>query len=195
LPCKPPGRRRYRRSSTPAGAGREPAVQLAGRSLSGVANLAARAARQAATARDSTTRARRRSRRNVVTAVGVRLVEAPDAPSWGEVHIRIPWGQHRAASVRVERSVLSLWRVALSETHLSGDVESLHAPTNGSPPRCSVRTRSARTAISRTPIDTGMAEFTRTLLTDQDRNDSRSGQAEMHRRPRPGDPASWKDPL
>jgi hypothetical protein len=31
-----------------------------------------------------------RSRRNVVAAVGVRLVEVPDAPSRGEVRIRIP---------------------------------------------------------------------------------------------------------
>jgi hypothetical protein len=176
-----------------------------------------------------------------VTAVGVRLAEAPDAPSRGEVYVRNPSGQHRApargcasvqcrASVRhrapieraptlraplgcargswarvrwalpLRRALARRWalahrqaltrRVALGETHLSGDVETLHAPRPQSLSR-----RYAPAVISRMPIDQAIAECITTALTDQDGSDSGSRVAVIRARSRLGDPASWKDPL
>ena len=56
-----------------------------------------------------------------MAALGVRLGEAPDAPSRGEVRTRIPSGQRTS------------WqqRVAVGDTHPSGDNPSLHAATSG----------------------------------------------------------------
>ncbi len=49
-----------------------------------------------------------------MTAVGVRLSDAPGAPSRGDVRIRIPSGQPRTMR----------WLVALGDIHLSGDIRS-----------------------------------------------------------------------
>jgi len=71
------------------------------------------------------------SRRNCVTAVGVTLTQAPDAPSRGEVRIRIPSGS-RASRERFPR-----WRrdrrrrAALGDIHPSGDTQDPHAPVPG----------------------------------------------------------------
>lgn len=56
-----------------------------------------------------------------MAGLGVRLTEAPDAPSRGEVRIRIPSGQRPSRQQRV----------ALGDTHPSGDTPSLHAATSG----------------------------------------------------------------
>jgi hypothetical protein len=111
-----------------------------------------------------------------VAALGVRLVEAPDAPSRGEVRIRIPSGQ------RLSRQQ----RVALGDTHPSGDTPSLHAATSGSG-------RITHAAIGQVRTATGMAECTTTGLINQVGGDSGSRVAE--KQSCPGDPASWKDPL
>jgi len=111
-----------------------------------------------------------------VAAASVRLVEALDVPSRGEVHIRIPSGQ------RISR----LQRVALGETHPSGDAQSLRVAT-------SVSGRFTHAANGQTRIVAGMAECTTTGLIDQVGDDSGSRAAD--RPSRLGDFASWKDPL
>lgn len=55
---------------------------------------------------------------NAVSAPGVRMVEAPEAPTRSAVHIRIPSGRRERRR----------WRVALGDIHPSGDTPSLHAP-------------------------------------------------------------------
>jgi hypothetical protein len=96
-----------------------------------------------------------------VAALGVRLVEAPQAPSRGEVRIRIPSGQ------RLSRQQ----RVALGDTHPSGDTPSLHAAT-------SAPGWTMHTAISQVRVATGMAECTTTGLINQVGGDSGSRVAE-----------------
>jgi hypothetical protein len=113
-----------------------------------------------------------------VAAVGVRLIEAPGAPSRGAVHIRTPSGQPNSRRQRV----------ALGDTHPSGDAQSPHAPSS-SPGWI------ARSAISQMRTATGMAEFMTTVLIDQDGGDSGSRVAESSRHSCLGDLASWKDPL
>jgi hypothetical protein len=113
-----------------------------------------------------------------VAALGVRLGEAPDVPSRGEVCIRIPSGQ------RISRQQ----RVALGEAHPSGDTPSLHAATSG-------LGWITHAAIGQVRIAMGMAECTTTVLINQGGGDSRSRVAEKARQSCPGDPASWKDPL
>jgi hypothetical protein len=125
-----------------------------------------------------------------VAAVGVRLGEAPDAPSRGEVHVRIPPSQHSSSCQNSFSERSCSWRVALGETYPSGDVESLHAPGTSSWPRWF-----APAAISRMPINTGMAECVTTRPMNQDGRDSGSRVTDMKARSRIGDPASWKDPL
>jgi hypothetical protein len=129
-----------------------------------------------------------------VAADGVRLGEAPVAPSWGEVHIRIPSGQHCVDQHSIERhsigkqgSRLRL-RGALGDIHPSGDLKNLHAP-NLRPGW------SAHTAIDRMRISTALAECTTTGLIGQAGGDSGSRVAESGRQSRLGEPASWKDPL
>jgi len=113
-----------------------------------------------------------------VAADGVRLVVAPDAPSWGEVHIRIP-SRHGS----YER-----WRGALGDTHPSGDLKNLHAPD--------LRPGwSAHAAIGRMRTSTALAECTTTGLIGQVGGDSGSRVAESGRQSRLGESASWKDPL
>src|SRR6185437_1493608 len=119
-----------------------------------------------------------------VAADGVRLGEAPVAPSWGEVHIRIPSGQ-RCISKHGSRLRL---RGALGDTHPSGDLKSLHAP-NLRPGW------SAQTAIDRMQTSTALAECTTTGLIGQAGGDSGSRVAESGRQSRLGESASWKDPL
>lgn len=116
-----------------------------------------------------------------MAADGVRLGEAPVAPSWGEVHIRIPSGQHSSGVCG---------RVALGDTHPSGDLKSLHAPNQR--PGWSAH---AATAIDRMRISTALTECTTTGLIGQVGGDSGSRVAESGRRSRLGKSASWKDPL
>jgi len=118
-----------------------------------------------------------RSRRNAVTAVGVRLGEAPGAPSRGEVHIRIPSGQLRDAQ----------WRAALGDIHLSGDIRSTrlaHGPDR---------------ACSGTPSASGhareIADCTTTSPADRGRGQSGTRMALDCTRSLSGDLISWKDPL
>jgi hypothetical protein len=113
-----------------------------------------------------------------VAPVGVRLIEAPNAPSRGEVRIRIPSGQ----------CISRRQRVALGDIHQSGDAQSLHVATSG--PRWI-----AYAAIGQMRAATGMAECTTTGLIGQVGGDSGSRVADKTRQSRPGDPASWKDPL
>jgi len=113
-----------------------------------------------------------------VTAVGVRLSEAPDAPSRGEVRIRIPSGQ------RWYRR----WRVAIGDIHSSGDIRNLHAP--GSQPG-----RIAHAAIGWMLAGTGMAERITAGLADQDGRYGWNRTALSGKRLPLGDLASWKDPL
>ena len=160
-----------------------------------------------------------RSRRNVVAAVGVRLVEVPDAPSRGEVRIRIPSRQccqrhccawqccswqrssshccgwrpswrHHSSRHRGWRHSSRRQRVALGKTHPSGDVESLHAPTCGS-----MLGWRADMAISQLPTTNAMAECMTTGLTDQAGSDSGSRVTHSGTRSSRGIPASRKDPL
>lgn len=178
MACKPPRRRRYRRSSNPHRPGRDlPTRQVAGAS-SESRRLQLGQSPSPLTPAVVVLGRVQRSRRNVVAGVGVRLVEAPDAPSRGEVHIRIPSGQ------RISRR----HRVALGDTHPSGDAQSLHAaePVPG---------RIAHAAIGQMRAATGIAECTTTGLTGQAGGDSGSRVAGKTRQSRPGDPASWKDPL
>lgn len=95
-----------------------------------------------------------------MAALGVRLVEAPDAPSRGEVRIRIPSGQR-----------LSQQRVALGDTHPSGDTPSLHVATSG-------LGHSTHTAIGHVRSARGKAECTTTGLINQVGGDSGSRVAE-----------------
>jgi len=113
-----------------------------------------------------------------VAALGVRLDEAPDVPSRGEVHVRIPSDQ------RLSRQQ----RVALGGTHTSGDTPSPYAATSG--PGCITHA-----AISRVRTAMGMAECTTTVLINQVGGDSGSHVAENQRKSCAGDLASWKDPL
>jgi hypothetical protein len=92
-----------------------------------------------------------------VAALGVRLVEAPQAPSRGEVRIRIPSGQ------RLSRQQ----RVALGDKHPSGDTPSLHAAT-------SAPGWTMHTAIGQVRVATGMAECTTTGLINHVGSDSGS---------------------
>jgi hypothetical protein len=111
-----------------------------------------------------------RSRRNAVTAVGVRLVEAPGAPSRGEVHIRIPSGQLRVAQ----------WRAALGDIHLSGDIRSTRL-AHGTDRACSRAPSASRQARE-------MADCTMTGLAVE-------GYGQTRTRMFAGDLISWKDPL
>jgi len=112
-----------------------------------------------------------------VTAVGVRLCEAPGAPYRGEVHIRIPSAQLRNAQ----------WRVALGETHLSGDIR--HTRLADGPNR----------ACSRAPSwprrARGIAECTMTGLAAEGYGQSGTRVAPDFTRLLAGDLISWKDPL
>jgi hypothetical protein len=120
-----------------------------------------------------------------MAADGVRLGEAPDAPSWGEVHTRIPSGQRILSGQRCSGGRR---RGALGKTHLSGDLKSLHAP-NLRPGW------SAHAAIGRMRICTALAECTTTGLIGQVGGDSGSRVTESGRQSRLGKSASWKDPL
>ena len=99
-----------------------------------------------------------------MAALGVRLVEAPDAPSRGEVRIRIPSGQ------RLSRQQ----RVALGDTHPSGDTPSLHTATSGT-------VWIMHAAIGQVRTATGMAECMTTGLINQAGGDSGSRVAEKRR--------------
>jgi hypothetical protein len=99
-----------------------------------------------------------------VAALGVRLVEAPDAPSRGEVRIRIPSGQ------RFSRQQ----RVALGDTHPAADTPSLHAATSGPGWITQAAIGTARTA-------TGIAGCVTTGLINQVGDDSGSRAAEKQR--------------
>ena len=123
-----------------------------------------------------------RSRRNVVAGVGVRLVELPDAPSWGAEHIRIPSGRgcggtgHSCGSTRHcvstgRSSSARHRRVAFVDIHPSGDVESLHAPSP-SPGPSSGSPWFACAAVRRMPIDAEMAKFITSSLIVQVGGDS-----------------------
>jgi len=122
MPCKPPRRRRSRRSSTPTSrAVTHQAVSH--RAVSAGPELPESSVRNGDGVSDCSTgpicRAKelhgrgQTSRRNAVTAVGVRLTEAPGAPTRREVHIRIPSVKPRGTR----------WRVAFGDIHLSGDIQ------------------------------------------------------------------------
>jgi hypothetical protein len=121
MPCKPPMRRRSRRSSTPTG--QAVTCHPGGRSVPPRSPKARSLGTSLAAASAAVVLGRvQRSRRNVVAAIGVRLSEAPGAPSRGAVHIRIPSGQRNGRRQRV----------ALGDTHLSGDPQSLLTPSSRS---------------------------------------------------------------
>ena len=92
-----------------------------------------------------------------MAALGVRLGEAPDAPSRGEVRIRIPSDQ------RLSRQQ----RVALGDTHPSGDTPSLHTAISGPG-------WTTHPAIGQVRIATGIAECMTTGLINQVGGDSGS---------------------
>jgi len=112
-----------------------------------------------------------------VTADGVKLAEAPDAPSRGEVRIRFPSGQ------------CSSWlgRVALGDLHPSRYSQSLLLPGSGPG-------RITHAASGRVRANTGMADSMTTGLADQDGGDS-GNDAAADGEPRLREPASGKDPL
>ena len=112
-----------------------------------------------------------------MTAVGVRLSEAPGAPSRGEVHIRIPSDQLRSAQ----------WRVALGDNHLSGDIRRTRL-ADGPDGACS-RPPSARRRAR------GIADCTMTGLAAESYGQSGTRMAPDCRRLLAGDLISWKDPL
>ena len=112
-----------------------------------------------------------------MTAVGVRLDEAPGAPSRGEVHIRIPSSQLRSAQ----------WRVALCDTHLSGDIRHTRL-ADGSNRACSRAPSGPRRAR-------GIADCTVTGLAAEGYGQSGTRVAPDYRRLLAGDIISWKDPL
>jgi hypothetical protein len=112
-----------------------------------------------------------------VTAVGVRLCEAPGAPSRGEVHIRIPSGQLRYAQ----------WRVALGDIHLSGDIRNTRLAHG--PDRACSRTPSAPRQARE------MADCTMTSLAVEGYGQSGTRVAPEGTRLLAGDLISWKDPL
>ena len=110
-----------------------------------------------------------------MTAVGVRLCEAPGAPSRGDVRIRIPSVQPCSARRRV----------ALGDIHLSGDIRSLRLAHRH------------RRAYSRLPAASRrareVADCTMTGRADQGSSGSRV--ALNGKRWLAGDLISWKDPL
>jgi hypothetical protein len=112
-----------------------------------------------------------------VTAVGVRLCEAPGFPTRGEVHIRIPSDQPR--NMR--------WRVALGDIHLSGDIRSTRLAHH--PDRSCLR----QPAVSGRVRD--FAECTMTGLADQGGAEGSSRMALSGKRSLAGDLIPWKDPL
>lgn len=110
-----------------------------------------------------------------MTAVGVRLCEAPGAPSRGDVRIRIPSVQPRSTRRRV----------ALGDIHLSGDIRSS---------RLAHRRRRAYSRLPTTPRRAGeMADSTMTGRADQGGSGTRM--ALNGNRWLAGDLISWKDPL
>jgi len=113
-----------------------------------------------------------------VTAVGVKLAEAPDAPSRSEVHIRFPCGRR------------SSWRrrVALGDPYPSRDSQSLRTPGSG-PGRIS------HAAFGRIRASAGVTDSMTTDLADQDGGYSGNDAADSGKRPLLGEPASGKDPL
>jgi hypothetical protein len=118
-----------------------------------------------------------------VAALGVRLVEAPDAPSRGQVRIRIPSGQ------RLTRQQ----RVALGDTHPSGDTPSPYAAT--SVMRTTGPGRMAHAAIGQLRTGTGMTECMTSGLINQVGGDSGSRVAEKRGNRAQAIPHPWKDPL
>jgi hypothetical protein len=112
-----------------------------------------------------------------VIAVGVKLAEAPDARSRGEVHIRILSGQ------------CSSWlgRVAPGDLHPLRYPHSPNAPGSGPG-------RIARAVIGRMRANTGMADSMTTGLADQGGSES-GNDATAGGKPRLGESASGKDPL
>src|ERR1022692_2752372 len=120
----------------------------------------------------------RRPRRNAVTADGVRLGEAPDAPSRGEVRIRFPSG----------RCFNRRCRVALGDLHPLRDSQSLNIPGSGPG-------RITHAVLSRVRASTGMADSMTTGLADQDGGDSGTDATASGKWPLLGEPASGKDPL
>ena len=111
-----------------------------------------------------------------MTALGVRLFEAPGAPPGGAVRIRIPSSQHR--SMRPGRHC-SIWqRGALGDIHLSGDIRTTRLAYHPDRPR--VRLPVAARQGRETAIPVG---------SDGERAAMRSGTL-----PVAGDPTPWKDP-
>lgn len=112
-----------------------------------------------------------------MTAVGVRLDEAPGAPSRGEVHIRIPSGRLRSAQ----------WRVALGDIHRSGDIRSTRL-AHGPHQAWSLAPSALRQARK-------MADCTMTGLAGDGYGQSGTRMAPDGTRSLAGDLISWKDPL
>lgn len=120
-----------------------------------------------------------------MTGVGVRLSEAPDALSQGEVRIRIPLGR-RTPSRRT--STLSCRRrVAFGDIHRSGVNQSLHA-LDSRPGWMTCAAIGGR-------VNAATAGCTTTGLTNQGGGDSGNRVAVSERRSLPGGLAPWKDPL
>jgi len=122
-----------------------------------------------------------RFRRNAVTAVGVRLCEAPDAPSRGEVRFRIP---------SVQRFTAPRGGGLLSVTPSVG--------RNSEPARAWLAVRTAHVSNSRPEADrhgSALADpaggrAVRAPRAESDGSGTASGSQAPH-----GDLASWKDPL
>lgn len=112
-----------------------------------------------------------------MTAVGVRLGEAPGAPFRGEVRIRIPSGQLRETQ----------WRVALGDIHLSGDIRSTRL-AHGPDRACSAAPSAPRPARE-------IADCTMTSQADHGHGQSGTRMVPDCTRSLSGDLISWKDPL
>ncbi len=130
-----------------------------------------------------------------MTAVGVKLSEAPGAPSGGEVRIRIPSGQNcrtrldqrRFGQRQFDQHCSMRLRVALGDIHLSGDIRTTrlaHRP--GAP-------------CLRLPEGTGQAQetanCTMTGLADQGGSEGESAATLSGMLSLTGDHTPWKDPL
>lgn len=113
-----------------------------------------------------------------MTACGVRLMQAPDAPVRSAVYTRISPGQSEDWR----------WWVDLGDLHPSGDIHSLHAPG-----RCPGYLIAEAGAWARTSMDA--TDRMTISLDDQAGSDSGARAAVCGKRSLTGNPASWKDPL
>jgi hypothetical protein len=118
-----------------------------------------------------------------VSAVGVTLCGAPDAPSGGEVQFCFPSGQGRFAR----------WRVALADIHPSGDIRDLRA-VGPWPGRITYASSAWTLANMNARAGTDLAGWTIAVLKGQGGGSGNLAAVSGTQSPL-GDTASWKDPL